>query len=102
MDKDEKKSLALVTVRALLQAQQKLIEANSKVKIEKLSKRDSEKHRGVLDTMARTAKAMGETIASVADTDDLYDQMTASNERLREEIERQIAIVETILSRQRG
>jgi hypothetical protein len=101
MDTDEKKSLALVTLRAMLQANQKLVEANNKVKIDKLSKEDSKKHRAVLDSMARTTKATGETIAAVADTDELYEQMTASNERLREEIEHQIAIVETILSRQR-
>ena len=43
---------------------------------------------------------MGETLASAPNDDELYERMTARADRMREEIEKQIEIVEAIVARQ--
>jgi hypothetical protein len=100
MEEKTAKRLYLEARRAMLQAMLRLIEVQSKVKPDKLSAKDSQEYIDSLKAGADGSKAMGETIAAAPDDDDLYAQMAASCDRMREEFERQIKIVETLLSRQ--
>jgi hypothetical protein len=102
MEEKAAERLYLEARRALLQAMRKLIEVQSQVKPDKLSKEDNQKFQDTLQAGADASRAMGQTIAAAPNNDDLYAQMAASSDRMREEIEKQIKIVETLLSRQRS
>ncbi len=96
---EEAKRLYLEAYRSLLQAILRLVEVNSKVKPNKLSAKDSRRYKTAMRAGEKAAKLAARTIENVADAD-LYAQMTASSERVREEIERQIEIVEHLISKQ--
>jgi hypothetical protein len=80
----------------------RLIEVNSKVKPDKLSAKDSREFVGAMRAGADASNAMSQTITAAPNDEDLYAQMAASSDRMREEIERQIKIVEQLIARQRG
>ena len=101
MEEKTAERLFLEARRSLLQAMLGLIEVNSKVKPDKLSAKDSRKYQEAMQTGIVASKAMNQTIAAAPNNEDLYAQMAASSDRVREEIEQQIKIVETLLSRQR-
>jgi hypothetical protein len=101
MEEKTAERLFLEARHALLQAMRKLIEVDSKVKLDKLSAKDSKKYIHALQVGADASTAMGQTIAAAPNDDDLYAQMAASSDRMREEIERQIKIVEQLIARQR-
>ena len=100
MEEKTAKRLELDARRSLLQAMLKLIEVNSKVKSDKMSAKDSRQFQHALKTVQKANKAAGQTIAATPPDDELYAQMAASHDRLREEIEHQIKIVEQIIARQ--
>jgi polyhydroxyalkanoate synthesis regulator phasin len=100
MEEKEAKLQYLDAYRGLLQAMMKLVEVNSKVKPNKLSAEDGRTFVDALRAGEKASKAMGQTIANAPSDADLYAQMTASTERMREEIERQIEIVEELISGQ--
>jgi hypothetical protein len=102
MEEKTAKRLFLEARHAMLQALLRLIEVQSKVKPDKLSPKDSKQYIDSLQANADASKAMGQTIAAAPSDEDLYAQMAASSDRMREEIERHIKIVETLLSRQRA
>lgn len=100
MDEKQAKLLYLEAHRALLHAMMALVEVNSRVKMDKLSPKDRRKFMDAMKAGKEASEAMGQTIAAAPDDEELYAQMTASSERMRDEIKHQIEIVEQIIARQ--
>jgi hypothetical protein len=99
MEEKEARLRYLDARQGLLRAMMKLVEINSKVTLDKLSARDGRRYKDAMKAGRKASKAMSKTVSDAPDAE-LYAQMTASSERMREEIERQIEIVEELISRQ--
>jgi hypothetical protein len=102
MDEKAAKRVWLRARHSLLQAMLMLVEINSKVQLDKMSAKDSQEFRDAMQMGQKASEAMGQTISAALGDDELYAQMTASSDRMREEIERQISIINPLLSRQRS
>jgi len=76
------------------------VEVNGRIERGELSPNDLDEFQNAMELGRRTGVALGETLASVPNDDELYDRMTASADRLREEIEKQIKVVEAIVAKQ--
>src|ERR1700704_6103703 len=87
MDEKAAKRVWLRARLSLLQAMLKLVEINSKVKLDKMSAKDSKEFRDAMQMGQKASEAMGQTISAALGDDELYAQMTASSDRMREEVE---------------
>jgi hypothetical protein len=87
----------------LMQRMARLVELQGdSMKIEdKLTEEDRTQISQITQTQARVSKGLGETIASAPNDDYLYDQMIASVDRFREEVDRAVKIMEQMLRRHR-
>jgi hypothetical protein len=81
----------------------RLIELQSDaMKIEiRLTDQDRQEIADIITMQGRVSKGVADTVASAPNDDDLYDQMIASAERFREEVDRAIKIMERMLRRHR-
>jgi hypothetical protein len=101
MEEKEARLLYLEAYRRLIQTLLKQVEVNNKINFAALSEEDLKRFLSVMETSKTASQLGGRTVATTNPIDDdLYAQMTASTDRLREELENQIKIVEKIIERQ--
>jgi hypothetical protein len=68
---------------------------------DKLTPEDHERIMDLLKTQRDVSSGIDKTVEAAADDDDLYDQMLASVDRFREEVNRAVKTMEQMLRRHR-
>ena len=100
MDEEGKHAQWLAATHELLDTFQTLTERMVTIARSKLSSADHIMLKQALETGERVTKAFNETVQGAPDDADLYDQLIASTERLREETRNAITIVDAIIAKQ--
>jgi hypothetical protein len=100
MNEEEKRQRWLEINHDLLEDFLTLVNQMSKIVRSDLSTKDSKNLKRAMKVGLKVTKAFGETVQAAPDAD-LYDQLYASTERLREETGKAIKIIDGIIAKQR-